>query len=468
MTSSRITFYGGAGTVTGANFLLEINESGRTQKILIDCGILQERGAREFNMKFDYDPSDIDIVIVTHAHADHSGRVPKLVRDGFRGVIYSTDATKRLSAIMFEDALKIMGVNENLYGYDALYNDADAEKALSLWQTKDYYEPFTLGDTVVNFLDAGHILGSAMIELKKIRDGRDRKIVFTGDVGNSPAPLLRDTDKLVDVNFLIMESVYGNRNHEDKSDRVNKLAKSVFRAVKKGGTLLIPAFSIQRTQIIIYELNKLVESGKVPQVPVFLDSPLALKVMEVYRDNTHLFNDRVKKEINEGDDIFSFPNFVEVCDKSESDLIPKIGGAKIIIAGSGMSAGGRILMHEKTFLGDKNNEILFVGYQAVGTLGRQIQDGNKEVFIPTLDGKGGVIYEKVHVKAKVSTIRGFSAHKDGDNLVKMVEDTSNSLEKVFVTMGEPSASLHMAQRLRDNFDIDAIVPNRMDTFEIDF
>ncbi len=454
---SIVTFYGGAGTVTGANFMFEV--SGK--KILIDCGILQAKGGFEQNSKFDYNPSDVDVLIVTHAHADHLGKVPKLVKDGFRGVIYSTQATRDLADPMLADALKIMGQEARDIGRDPLYTSADVAQALSLWKTKDYYEEFKIGDVTVRFLEAGHILGSVMVEFISGGDNslKKKKFVFTGDLGNTPAPLLRDTDKLENVDYLLMESVYGDRDHEKRNERTHKLAEAIARTKRSGGTLLIPAFSMQRTQILLYELNKLVESGSVPSIPIYLDSPLGSKVTEIFRKNTYLFNDTVRAEIKAGDDIFDFPNFIEVESGVESAKLSKQKGAKVIISSSGMSVGGRVLSHEKKFLGDKNNEILFVGYQASHSLGRQIQDGNKVVYINK---------EKVRVRASVNTIRGFSAHKDSSNLVDLVAGTADTLKKVFVVMGEPRSSLFLVQRLRDNLEVDAIAPEQGQSIEVDF
>jgi metallo-beta-lactamase family protein len=448
---SKLTFYGGAGTVTGANFMFEVG--GKT--ILIDCGILQSKGGFELNSKFDYDPSDVDVLIVTHAHADHLGKVPKLVKDGFNGVIYSTPATRDLAEPMLADAAKIMLQEAKDLGRDPIYSTTDISKAFSLWQTVDYYTEFVIGDVTIKLLEAGHILGSVMVEMT--RGGK--RFVFTGDLGNTPAPLLRDTDKVEGADYMLMESVYGDRDHESRDKRAHKLAEAIARTSKRGGTLLIPAFSMQRTQILLYELNKLIESGSVPSIPVFLDSPLGSKVTDIFREYTHLFNDRVKAEIDAGDDIFDFPKFKEVANSKESFSISKHKGAKVVISSSGMSVGGRILSHEKKFLGDKNNEILFVGYQAAHSLGRQIQDGNKVVYINN---------EKVRVRATVNTISGFSAHKDSSNLVEFVSHSSDTLKKVFVAMGEPRSSLFLVQRLRDFLGVNAVAPEQGQSFNIDF
>lgn len=451
---STLEFHGGAGHVTGANFVLDIGGT----KLMFECGLAQggSYALKANYAPFEYDPATIDVLFVTHAHADHIGRIPKLVKDGFSGVIYSTVATRDLAELMFEDALKILTREANKLDIEPLYSKEDIEAAFKLWQTKEYHTDFNVGkDVAVKFLDAGHILGSAMVELE--RNGK--KFVFTGDLGNSPAPLLPDTEAVKGADYMLMESVYGDRNHEDREERIALLKSALLECQKKGGTLLIPAFSMQRTQILIYEINKLVESGEVPEIPVYLDSPLASKVTEVYTRYTKLFNKRVQSEIAAGDDIFEFPKFTIVHDSGESEKVLRAPSPKVIISASGMSMGGRVLMHERVILGDKKNIILFMGYQGVGTLGRRIQDGAGRVEI---NGKS------VRVKAARRTIRGFSAHKDLDNMVEFVSHSAERLKKVFVVMGEPRSSLFLVQRLRDFLEVDAVAPGHREKVEIEF
>ncbi len=446
---SKLTFVGGAGTVTGANFLFETGG----KRILIDCGMLQGIGKEKNYDDFEYDPSNIDILFVTHAHSDHIGRIPKLVKDGFRGEIFSTPATLDLTEVMFEDAVRILSQEAKKIGIEPLYKTEDSNLALSLWKTHDYHKEFNIGDNIeVTFLDAGHILGASMVEF--VRGGR--KFVATGDLGNSPAPLLKDTFVVKDANYILMESVYGDRVHENRDDRVELLKQSLLN-IK--GTLLIPSFAMQRTQLLVYEINKMIESGEVPEIPVYLDSPLASKVTDVYRNYTHLFNERVIKEIEGGDDIFDFPRFKVIDEARESKGLLKAPSPKVIIAGSGMSVGGRVLMHESDLLGDANNTILFVGYQGAGTLGRRIQDGESPVRINK---------KKVVIRAKKETIRGFSAHKDREGLIEFVENSKDSLEEVFVAMGEPKSSLFLVQRLRDFLGVNARAPEQGEVVEMDF
>ncbi|MEX0652089.1 MAG: MBL fold metallo-hydrolase [Candidatus Paceibacterota bacterium] len=450
---NTITFYGGAGTVTGSNFLLTLGEV----RILIDCGLTQgEQYCDSCNYDpFPYDASQIDFLFATHAHADHIGLIPKLVREGFRGTIYSTPATRDLSEVMFADSVRIITREAQNKGIDPLYTDADIQKAQSLWKTLEYHQETTLKEGVtVNLKDAGHILGSAMVVCMY----KGKKVVFTGDLGNSPSPLLKDTEYITDADYMVIESVYGDRNHEGKKRRVQKLQEAIEDITARGGTLMIPSFSIQRTQVLLYLINNFIEDNVLAKVPVFLDSPLAITVTGVFRKYTHLLNDGIQKEIRGGDDIFNFPQFSNTKEVSESKAILKHPGPKIIIAGSGMSSGGRILHHEKQYLSSPKNMLLFIGYQAVGTLGRLIQDGAKEVLINNA---------AISIKAEIRTINGFSAHKDSDNLIEFVEHSQKTLKKVFVAMGEPKSSLFLVQRLRDYLEVDAVSPEKGEVVMLD-
>jgi metallo-beta-lactamase family protein len=449
----KITFHGGVGTVTGANFLLQSEST----NILVDCGLFQgsEEASQRNYEAFPYNPSTIDVLFITHGHLDHIGRVPKLVKDGFTGEIYSTPETKKLAALLYEDSIGIMESNKRKKGQEPMYDKNDVANTLSLWKEIPYHQSTQINDFRVFLKDSGHILGSAIIELTHVSG---QKIIFSGDLGNSPTPLLRETEMITDANYLVMESVYGDKEHESVKERSKKLEDVIESVVKRNGTLLIPTFSIERTQVILYEINNLVESRKIPQIPVFLDSPLGIKVTQLYKESQINFNKHIKEVISSGDDIFNFPGFKITPTAEESKDIWNIEGPKVIIAGSGMSHGGRIVHHEKKYLSDPKNAILFVGFQAAGTLGRRILDGNKEVLIND---------EKVTVNAEIRSIFGYSAHKDMHGLTVFVENTSHSLKKVFVTMGEPSASTFLTQRLRDYIGVDAINPTLGETFILD-
>jgi metallo-beta-lactamase family protein len=446
----QITFYSGVGTVTGANFMLESLGT----RLLVDCGLVQgDPNAYEINKKpFGYDPKTVDYLFITHAHLDHIGRVCKLVKDGFDGTIYSTPETKEIAEAMFLDALKVMTMKEKeiLDGIHQapLYDAIDVEKTMKMWKTIPYHKETKVGDEFSVYLkDAGHILGSAMYEFKY----KGKKIVFTGDSGNSPAPLLKDTEKITDADYLIVDSVYGDRNHESKEERDAKFRKITLETIQKGGALVLPAFSIERTQVILYELNNMIEDKLIPSIPVYLDSPLGRKVTDIYSKSSQDFNTGVQKEIKGGDNIFNFPKLSITHGSYDSKKIEELPNPKVIISGSGMSSGGRVIWHEMAYLPDPNSTVLLMGYQAAGTLGRRIQDKPASVMI---NGK------MIPARARIEMISGYSSHKDSDNLVKLVEDTVKTVKKVFVVMGEPKSSTYLTQRLREELGVDAIYPER--------
>lgn len=448
---AKITFCGGAGSVTGANFLLEVDG----KKILVDCGLVQgQKLADDINWDtFIYDPKEIDILFITHAHIDHLGRVPKLVNEGFRGKIYSTEPTRRLAGPMLEDTMGILSKNTDL-GLDKIYTEENFKLSLLLWHGFTYHQKIEITSNLSAYLyDAGHILGSAMILF--VYNGK--RILFTGDLGNSPSPILPDTEKVENVDYLIMESVYGDRNHESKDERKKFLEEVIEDNYKRRGALIIPTFSLERSQELLFELNDLVENKRIPIMPIFLDSPLAIRLTEVFKTFKHYLNEKAQKVMNTDKYIFDFPGLHSTLKSEESKMINNIPNPKVIIAGSGMSSGGRIVHHERHYLPDPNNTILLTGYQAVGTPGRLIQEGVKTVRISG---------EYVTVRAHVATITGYSGHKDSDNLLNFVEDMQETLKKVFVVMGELKSSLFLVQKLRDNLGIDAYAPDTGDSITL--
>jgi metallo-beta-lactamase family protein len=366
---------------------------------------------------------------------------------------------------MLEDSLRLLTReaegNNPPAGGDPIYSEADVKKTFDLWKTLPYHEKKELFDGLSVFLkNSGHVLGSSMFEFtyENPEDQSKKKIVFTGDLGNSPSPLLSDAEIVDDADYLIMESVYGDRLHESADKRKDLLEDVIENTVNTGGTLLIPAFSLEKTQMLIFEINSLVEKKKIPSVPVFVDSPLAVKLTEIYKKYSKDFKYEVRDEIKKGDDIFQFPKLHFVGDAEESKAIKNISGPKIIIAGSGMSTGGRIVHHEINYLGDSRSTILFIGYQVAGSLGRQIQDGAKQVKI-----YGNI----VDVNARIETITGYSSHRDSAGLFDFASYTADRVKKIFVTMGEPKSAMFLVQRLRDYLGIDAIAPNRGEVINLD-
>jgi len=453
MKNLKLTFCSGAGTVTGSNFLLESDD----YKLLIDCGLLQTtKIADEENWEpFMYDSRLIQSLLVTHAHTDHIGRIPKLFHEGFEGKIYSTEPTKDLAEVMLNDTAKILSHKDKKYELDIIYGNKNLQKVFDRWETVDYQKSIDLGKGFkIVFKEAGHILGSAIIEISF----NNRKIIFTGDLGNSPSPLLPDTDLITDADYLIMESVYGDQNHESKDQRRKKLEQVIEDNFKANGTLIIPTFSLERSQELLFELNYLMENNKIPVMPIFFDSPLAIHLTEIFRKHQRYFNNTAKTLIGSGDDIFDFPGLQTTLNTKESKEIFQVQAPKVIIAGSGMSTGGRILHHEKHYLSDPNNTILLIGYQSLGTLGRLIEDGAKKISI---------FKEEILVRAKVFKIRGYSGHKDSDNLLNFVEKTTDQIKKVFVVMGEPKAELFLVQRIRDYLGVNAFVPKDGEMVELE-
>ena len=456
----RLTFYGGVQQVTGSNYLLEFNNL----KILVDCGLFQgSRYAETLNYEhFQYNPKEVDFVLVTHSHADHSGRLPKLYKEGFRGKIFATKPTIDLSIIALEDNLDLIKEEAHRDGHEPLFSSGDLHQVFLLAQGVEYGDEIDLGEGVkAIFYEAGHILGSAIIEInwKDEKSGEKRSIYFSGDLGNYPTPLLKRYNMPNEADYVVVESTYGDRLHENTVNRKEVLRQAIEETVKKGGTVIIPTFAIERTQELIYEINELVEHGHLPQVPVFLDSPLAIKLTKVYKNYESYFNKKVLHDIRSGDDIFYFPGLRMTFNSQESRAINDVRGPKVILAGSGMSLGGRILYHEQRYLPDPNSIILFVGYQVEGSPGRQILDGKKDVKI---------LGQHVKVNCTVRHIEGYSAHADQAMLLDWAGKAKQdgTLKKVFVTHGEYHSSSVLQQKISEKIGVEAVVPGMGESFEL--
>lgn len=449
----KVGFYGGVGDVTGANFLLEVNGL----KILIDCGLIQglPKDIDPNYESFGYDPNKIDYLFITHAHMDHIGRIGKLVKDGFKGKIYSTKATHDLSVLMLEDALAINQMQAERKNTKPLYHEGDLEYAHKIWNHIEYKNMLDLSGVSVTAHNTGHILGSCAYVFTN-KETKER-ITFTGDLGNSPNPLLQNADTDFETEYMVMESVYGDREHEEKDNRKQILKHIISKVVAREGVILMPVFSLEKTQMLLTELNDLVEQKLIPEIPIFVDSPLAIRLTEIYTQNTKFFNETIQKQIEMGDDVFSFPKLKFTYQRAESEAIDRVQGSKIIISASGISEGGRITAHEKRYLPDPDNALVLIGHQILGSLGRRILEGQKEVFIDGSD---------VPVNAEIIQVNGYSSHADSSQLLDYVEVVGSKLKHVFVCMGEPKSSFFLSQRIKDYLDVNASVPDEGDVVEI--
>ena len=451
---AKLTFYGGAESVTGSNYLLQVGDV----KVLVDCGMFQgSSDAEEKNYgQFPYKPAELSAVFVSHSHADHTGRLPKLYREGFRGTLYATPPTLDMTFIALPDNLALMVDSAKRAGHPPFFSQKDLDGVIGLAKGVNYSEEIHLGPDFSAVLhDAGHILGSSIIEFRF----EGKKLYFSGDLGNPPTPLLRPFEYPLSADYIVVESAYGDRIHEDRSTRKEKLRSIVKDTILKGGTLMIPSFAMERTQELLFELEEMNKSKEIPNVPMFLDSPLAIKLTAVYQKYPEYFNKETKYIVDSGDDLFNFPG-LKYCETSEeSKSINDIIGPKVIIAGSGMSAGGRILHHERRYLSDPNSTLLFIGFQAEGTLGRKIFDGAKEVSI---------FNEKIKVLCRVEAIGGYSAHADQPTLLSWVAKGAEAghLKKVFVVQGEETSSVTLAGLISKDTQVSAIVPTPDETVEL--
>ena len=442
--------------MTGSNFLIE----GSHGKILVDCGI--EQGAdfveAEVYGPFPYDVKTIDALVVTHSHLDHVGRIPKLVWAGFRGKIFMTPPTQDLATLILLDSSHILAEEAERLGRAPLYGADDVETAFTLVETLDYHTEKEVAPGLSVYLrNTGHILGSASV---RIKDEDGIAIALTGDIGNSPSPLLPDWEPVTDVDALVMESVYGDRVHPAQQHRAEILVEALKRAIAKNGIILIPAFSLERTQLMLYELSNFFSAGDLPEIPVFLDSPLAIHVTEIYEKwGPTYFKKETEDEMKREGSIFEFPFLKQTLSREESLAIEKVSGPKIIIAGAGMSHGGRIGHWETRYLPNPSTTLFIVGYQAPNTPGRRMMEGASSVRIAG---------NEVKIKATIEKLEGWSAHADRDGLLKFAEASlaGKRTKTIFTALGEPSAERFLAQRIHDYLSGNAIVPEYGQTWEI--
>ncbi len=444
----RIHFFGATRTTTGSMYLLEVNR----RRILLECGLFQGHRDEsiERNRKFPFNPAELDCVLLSHAHIDHCGNLPNLVRSGYSGNIYSTFATRDLAAIMLEDSAEIQKDDAAFVSkkrakkgqppVEPLYSADDAEKAVRQFVTLGYDRPMTLTDGVtVTFRDAGHILGSAQIVLDVNEGGRKFRYLFSGDIGRGGDAILRDPDPVENVDFLQMEATYGDRLHTVKSDAHQLLRQHVTNTLKRGGKVIIPAFSVGRTQQIVYELNQCTMEGECSTVPIYVDSPLSTNATEVYRLHPECFNQDVYRFLRERANPFAMTNLTYIRDVAHSMKLNDLAGPAIIISASGMAEAGRIRHHLKNHIGNPDNLILFIGYCAEHTLGAQILSGKTPV---------NIFGEPYDVRARIASIDAFSGHADKNELTHYVKSLTGNIRKIAVIHGEETQCLAWAKTLR--------------------
>ena len=472
----KITFLGATKTVTGSNYLVEA----AGKKFLVDCGMWQGKAELEEQNKedFNYDPAQIDFMLLTHAHIDHSGRIPKLYNEGFKGPIYAHKATCDLCALMLPDSGHIQEmenewknrkrVRKGEKEVPPLYTAEEAAKCLEIFQEVQYDEIIEITkDIQVRFNDAGHMLGSSIIELWVTEDGKTTKTVFTGDLGNNDIPLLGEPTMIETADTLVMESTYGSRLHIRNDEKATMFLDIVSQTLDNGGTVVIPSFAVGRTQEILYEINKLKDIIKdeefkrkyktLMKASVYVDSPLAISATEVFRENTYLFDDEVKEEIMKGDNPLEFPGLEFTRTADESKALNENPRPSIIISASGMCEVGRIKHHLKHNLWNPKSTILFVGYQAPGTLGYNIVNGAKRVKI---------FGEEIAVNARVEYIEGYSGHADQQGLMNFVYSFIKKPKNIFLVHGEPESQEVLKEKLETETNIPVIIPEFGETYDI--
>lgn len=472
----KIQFCGATETVTGSSYYIETPNA----KILVDCGAYQ--GSQEMEAKnaepFPFDPSQLDYVFLTHAHFDHCGRLPILFKQGFRGRVISTQPTRDLSRIVLLDSAHIQEEdydrwlarakkNPEKYGGEEgfaytqnqpLYTEQDVEDTMTLFEVYPYGNSVDLHNGIeFRMRDAGHILGSAMLELWVQNEaGRTRKIVFSGDLGQPGARIVRDPDMIREADYVVCESTYGNRIHKNRDETVLELLAILKEAQQSGGNILIPSFAIERTQEILYEINLFVENRLLSGLPVYLDSPMATKATEVFRKYPNFYDEDARRLLDKGDDPFDFPGFHKIDAAEDSKRLAAKTGI-VIMAGSGMCTGGRIVHHLKNNIEKSKTNIIFVGYQVQGTLGRRILDGEPEVKIHGQTLKNN---------AKIHTLGGFSAHGDKADLTYWLRSFGHSPKQIFITHGEKEVANEFAEHVRNELQIDTHVPKLNEEIEL--
>ena len=472
----KVTFLGATKTVTGSNFLVEA----AGKKFLVDCGMYQGAAQDEWenSSPFAFDVNELDFMLLTHAHIDHSGRIPKLYNEGFRKPIYATKATCDLCSIMLPDSGHIQEmeiewknkkrVRKGLDPIPPLYTAEEALKCLDIFCPVKYDEIIDIDENIhVRFNDAGHMLGSSIIEIWADENGKRTKAVFTGDLGNNDIPLLSEPTMIEDANYLVMESTYGGRLHNRDENKATEFLKIVSETLDKGGTVVIPSFAVGRTQEILYELNQLKDIVQdeefrkkyetLMKAPVYVDSPLAISATEIFKDNMDLFDEDTQEIMRSGDNPLEFPGLQFTKTAEESKELNAKNESSIIISASGMCEVGRIKHHLKHNLWNPNSTILFVGYQAVGTLGRKIVDGAKTVKL---------FGEEIAVNARIEYIEGYSGHADQEWLLNFIYSFFRKPKTIFLVHGEPECQVILKQKIQGTTKIPVIIPEYGEQYEL--
>ncbi len=462
--SVKLSFFGAAHCVTGSQYLLEANNV----RLLVDCGLYQERELLGRNWEhFSVPPSSLDAVLLTHAHIDHCGLIPKLVREGFRGPIYGTTATTEITKIMLMDTATLQMEDTEFkrrrhererrkvpYPEVPLYTTEDARASFPLFSSVPYGASIEIGDGVqAVFYDAGHVLGSSMLRIAVRQNGQEKIIIFSGDIGRWDKPIMHDPTLFPEADYVLVESTYGDRPLEPTQEVASKLAEHINLMAQKGGNIVIPSFALERTQELLYYLNLLLLQDRIPHLMIFVDSPMANSITEVFERHPELFDAEMLGFVLQGKSPFDFPGLKLVRTIDESKAINHIKGTVMIIAGSGMCTGGRIKHHLVTNIVRPDSTILFVGYQAVGTLGRQIIDGAKEVRI---------LGQYYPVRARVVQASAFSGHADRDELLRWLSGFQRPPKRLFVTHGEASMAEHFASLVREKMGWSVTVPQYKD------
>lgn len=464
----QLHFLGANRQVTGSRYMLEI----AGKQVLVDCGMFQERDFLYRNWApSPIPPKDCDALLLTHAHLDHCGLIPRLVREGYRGPIYCTEPTLPLTEIILRDSAKIQSedvaykkrrhAREGRSGphlEEPLYDEHDVEQAMRLFRSVPYRKPITVADGLtVTFYDAGHIFGSAMLEFQATQSAVRQRILFSGDIGQWNKPIIHDPTLFTEADHVIMESTYGDRNHEIAGDVETQLAQVIHETVKRGGNIIIPTFAIERAQELMFHLSRLHHSRRIPSLPVYLDSPMSVDATEVYFRFPQFFDAETTQLIRSNMSPLKFPGLRMAHTVEESKAINRAKGSSVIMATSGMCTGGRIKHHLRQNITDPNSTILFVGYQSHGTLGRQILDGRPNVRIH------GQIFP---VRANVTQIYGFSGHADRNGLIKWLSNLRHAPRQIYLTHGEEKAATSLASYIRDEMRWPVVIPDYQTTVEL--